>query len=95
MRVVFVALLGLASLGVAGPGATTENRPSALGQITERASLGGVLRQIGERWPGRALTARTIERDGRSLYQIKWLGTDGKVRDILCDARTGQILHVH
>jgi hypothetical protein len=95
MRLVFFALLGLASLGAPGPGATTESRSSALVWVADRPPLGAVLRQIEERWPGRALTARTIQRDGRPLYQIKWLGTDGQVRDIICDARTGQILRVH
>jgi len=34
------------------------------------------------------------EHDGRPLYRIKWLGADGKVRDITADARTGEILAV-
>jgi uncharacterized membrane protein YkoI len=56
--------------------------------------LDAVLRSIRERFPGRALEARQIERDGRAVYRIKWLGDDGKVRDILADAATGAIVRV-
>ena len=44
--------------------------------------LGQVLRQIGTRYPGRALDAELIEREGPPLYRIKWLGEDGKVREV-------------
>ena len=56
--------------------------------------LGAVLRQIGQRIPGRALDARQAERDGRKVYRVKWLGDDGKVRDVLVDAESGKILRV-
>jgi hypothetical protein len=79
MRLVLFALLGLASLGAVGPGATTESRSSGPVWVADRPPLGAVLRQIEERWPGRALTARTFQREGRPLYQIKWLGTDGQM----------------
>jgi hypothetical protein len=92
MRLV-LALLVLASLGAASPGALAAGS-GALLWIADRPSLGVVLRRISDRFPGRALTAQTIERHGRALYRIKWLGADGKVRDITCDARTGEILSV-
>ncbi len=95
MRLVLLVLLALAGVGAATPGSAAESRSSALVRIADRPPLGTVLRRIEERWPGRALTARTVERNGRPLYQIKWLGTDGKVRDITCDATTGEILRVH
>jgi Peptidase propeptide and YPEB domain len=95
MRLVLLVLLGLVSLGAARPGALAEGRSGTLMWIAERPSLGAVLRTIGQRYPGRALAAHVIERDGRSLYRIKWLGADGKVRDITADARTGEILRVH
>ena len=62
--------------------------------IADQQPLGMVLKAIGERYPGRALDARRIERDGRALYRIKWLGDDGKVREITADAETGAILSV-
>lgn len=51
-----------------------------------------VLSQIARRYPGRALDARMQERGGRPIYWIKWLAEDGKVWEIVVDARTGQIL---
>jgi uncharacterized membrane protein YkoI len=56
--------------------------------------LGQVLEAIGRRIPGRALDARRIERDGRTLYSVKWLGEDGKVRVITVDARSGEIKQI-
>ena len=56
--------------------------------------LGKILRQIGQRYPGRALDAELIEREQATIYRIKWLGEDGKVREITADARTGRILDV-
>jgi uncharacterized membrane protein YkoI len=86
------------ALGVtAAPGvahATQRERVRHVAEGVELQPLGAVLRGIGRRYPGRALDARRVERDGRPLYQIKWLGQDGKVRDITADARTGQILQV-
>jgi hypothetical protein len=54
-------------------------------------SLGQVLKAIDRQIPGRALDARQIERDGRTLYSVKWLGSDGKVRVITVAAATGRI----
>ena len=92
MRLV-LALLVLASLGAPSPGSAAAGG-SLLLRVAERAALGSVLRQIDHRWPGRALAARTDERNGRSIYVIKWLGADGKVRDITADATSGEILRV-
>ena len=63
-------------------------------RLVAESDLGAVLRAIGARYPGRALDARRVERDGRAIYRIKWLGDDGKVREITADATTGQILSV-
>ena len=95
MRLVLLVLLVLAGLGAADPGALAAGRAGTLLEIADQPPLGAVLRAIGQRYPGRALAAQAIERDGRSLYRIKWLGTDGKVRDITADARTGEILRIH
>ena len=56
--------------------------------------LGQVLRRINERYPGRALDAELIERAEPPTYRIKWLGEDGKVREVTADARTGRIIEV-
>ena len=75
----------------AAPGAW---RGGGLHLVAESKPLGAVLRAIGARYPGHALDARRVERDGRPLYRIKWLGDDGKVREITADAATGEILSV-
>ncbi len=88
-------LLVLAAIVPLSPAAAVGSQPSLLLPVADQPPLGAVLRRIGQRYPGRALAAHVIERDGRSLYRIKWLGADGKVRDITADARTGEILRVH
>jgi hypothetical protein len=83
----------LAAPGVSLAGALPRGVSNGIVLIADQP-LGAVLRAIGERYPGHALDARRIERDGRALYRIKWLGDDGKVREITADARTGEILSV-
>jgi hypothetical protein len=87
---------------LAAPGVSLIGGAGALGRdarngrvlIADQQPLGAVLRAIGERYPGRALDARMIERNDRVLYRIKWLGNDGKVREITADAATGTIVSV-
>lgn len=81
-------------VSLAGVGALHSGAGNGIVLIADEQPLGAVLRAIGQRYPGRALDARRIERDGRALYRIKWLGDDGKVREITADARTGDILSV-
>lgn len=95
---VCTALLFALALSPAAPVAHAADKAGwqhpGVWRIADQQPLGAVLQAIGQRYPGRALDARRIERDGRALYQIKWLGDDGKVRDITADARTGEILSV-
>ena len=104
VRIALAAMLLAALFASAAPtpSGAAPARPSVgrldatgLRLIADQVPLGAVLRSIAKRYPGRALDARQIERDGRALYQIKWLGDDGKVRDITADARTGEILRIH
>jgi len=89
----FALALGLVLVAAAPvPGAAVAQRVAA--EDTAVIPLGRVLHAIAERFPGHALDAALVERDGRPVYRIKWLGRDGKVRDILADARTGEILRV-
>ena len=73
----------------AAPGGTR-----VVAQVEGVQPLGRVLRRIEERYPGRALDAELIEREQAPVYRIKWLGEDGKVREVTADARTGSILQV-
>ena len=95
MRLLAVALFVLVLAAMSGPSAAS---PFADGRVTAQAEgvqpLGRVLRQIEQRYPGRALDAELIERAEPPVYRIKWLGEDGKVREVRVDARTGSILEV-
>ncbi|HSA80574.1 MAG TPA: PepSY domain-containing protein [Geminicoccaceae bacterium] len=88
------ALLAAPDVSVAGAAGALRRGVSGAILLVADQPLGAVLRTIGERYPGHALEARRIERDGRAVYRIKWLGDDGKVREITADARTGEILTV-
>jgi uncharacterized membrane protein YkoI len=65
-----------------------------LAQARNVEPLGAVLKRIEQRFPGRALDARLNEREDPPVYRVKWLGDDGKVREVTADARSGRILDV-
>jgi uncharacterized membrane protein YkoI len=95
MRLLALALIS--GLGVAPwPGATMAAGHGAARVVAQADAvpLGQVLRAIAGRFPGRALDAELVERGGRQVYRIKWLGNDGKVREVVADARSGEILRV-
>jgi uncharacterized membrane protein YkoI len=95
MRLVAVVLLVCALAAAASPVRSAPSRDAAMVAQAEGVQpLGQVLRQIGSRYPGRALDAQLIERGDPPVYRIKWLGEDGKVREVTADARTGRILAV-
>ena len=95
MRLLAVVLLVLGLAAMSGPA-----WPASLGKAPVMAQaegvqpLGRVLRQIEQRFPGRALDAELIERAEPPVYRVKWLGEDGKVREVRVNARTGRILGV-
>jgi uncharacterized membrane protein YkoI len=95
MRLPAVVLLACALAATASPATPASfGRERVVAQAEEVQPLGRVLRRIEERFPGRALDAQLIERDQSPIYRVKWLGEDGKVREVTADARTGRILGV-
>lgn len=74
--------------------ADAHDRARSAVQAGEARPLGAILPSIEQRYPGRALSADVAEEGGNLIYRIKWLGQDGKVRDITVDARTGRIVSV-
>jgi uncharacterized membrane protein YkoI len=95
MRLLALALiLGLGAAPWPGATAATGRGAARVVAQAEAVPLGHVLRAIAERFPGRALDAQRTERGGRQVYRIKWLGNDGKVREVLADAQSGEILSV-
>ena len=93
MRLAVVLLLGL--VAASGP---AWSAPKFWGPVVAQAEkvepLGAVLKRIEKRYPGRALDAQLIERGDPPVYRVKWLGDDGKVREVTADARTGTIVDV-
>jgi len=90
----WVPLLVLAGLCLSRVATAAE--PSAmlhLAQADDVKPLAQVLQTIGQRFPGHALDAELVGQ-GEPRYLVKWLGEDGKVREITADARSGQILDV-
>ncbi|MGH6920837.1 MAG: PepSY domain-containing protein [Geminicoccaceae bacterium] len=93
MRWVFVLLM-LAGLCLPGVAAATQPPGMLrLAQAEDVKPLAQILQTIGQRFPGHALDAELV-RQGEPRYRVKWLGEDGKVREITADARSGQILDV-
>jgi uncharacterized membrane protein YkoI len=64
-----------------------------LAQAEDVKPLAQVLQTIGARFPGHALDAELVGQ-GEPRYRVKWLGEDGKVREITADAKSGQIVDV-
>jgi uncharacterized membrane protein YkoI len=93
MRWVLVLLL---LTGLCLPRIAVMAEPSAVLQLAQTGDvkpLAQVLQTIGQRFPGHALDAELVgQREPR--YRVKWLGEDGKVREITADARSGEILDV-
>ena len=95
MRLLAVVLLACALAAAASPAWPASFRGGAIvAQAESVQPLGQVLRRINERYPGRALDAELIERAEPPTCRIKWLGEDGKVREVTADARTGRIVEV-
>lgn len=84
-------LPGLGKFGIApAPSKLIDDQPQAV----ERAKpLAAVLKTIRRRLPGRALGAKLAQWQGREVYEIRWIGENGKVHDITADAVSGDILN--
>jgi uncharacterized membrane protein YkoI len=91
MRLLGVVVLLFGLIAAPGPGWLAL---PALAQAENVEPLGAVLKRIEQRYPGRALDAQLNQRADPPVYRVKWLGDDGKVREVTADARTGRILDV-
>src|SRR5919106_3656610 len=95
MRLLAVVLLVCGLAATASPAWPASPGGSAVVAQSEGVQpLGKVLLPNEARYPGPALDAQLIEREQSAIYRIKWLGEDGKLREITADARTGRILEV-
>ncbi|HEX5419061.1 MAG TPA: PepSY domain-containing protein [Gammaproteobacteria bacterium] len=73
---------------VAGPDAppmayAAQRGPLTLAQATALAE---------RRYKGRVVRAETVKQGGRTVYEIRILGPDGRVRTVRIDAETGAFL---
>jgi len=93
MRLLGIVVLLFALVAASVPAWPAPDR-TVIAQAERVESLSAVLKRIGQRFPGRALDAQLIERADPPVYRVKWLGDDGKVREVTADARTGRILDV-
>jgi len=96
MRTLKPALGLLLAMIAAQPAPAVELPPPLLHLIADEdvVPLAKVLRSIEARIPGRALDAKVRRGGDQPTYRVKWLGEDGKVRDVIADARSGKILKV-
>lgn len=83
-------LPGLGNFGIApAPSKLIDSQPRPAEQAKP---LEAVLEAIRRRLPGRALGAKLAQWRGREVYEIRWIGENGQVRDITADAVSGKIL---
>ena len=54
--------------------------------------LGRVLEQLRRRAPGKQLDVGIEQREGRSVYRVRWAAADGRRIDYIVDAETGAVL---
>lgn len=94
IRVLLVLALMLGTWAARGPAPAAFAAASRELAQAEVVPLGSVLDAIAQRFPGHALDAQLSGTGQGAVYRIKWLGQDGRVRDITVDAQTGQILQV-
>jgi uncharacterized membrane protein YkoI len=94
IRFLLVPVLMLGTWAALDPGPTALTAAATELAQADVMSLGSVLDAIARRFPGRALDAQLGQTGRGPIYRIKWLGQDGRVRDVTVDARTGQILQV-
>lgn len=73
-----------------GPPPERRNRPATPFAIPAGPmTLDEAVRKVQRRTDGRILDARTVERDGRTIYRIKVLTNDNRVRVLRFDASGG------
>jgi len=56
--------------------------------------LEDILKNIKLTFPGKILEIELEQEDGKIIYEVEILGTDGVVREIYINAKTGKLLSV-
>ncbi len=71
--------------------ATDQDRARDAVKAGEARPLAVILPQVRDRFPGRMLDARLVQRDGGAFYVLKILGADGQVSEVTVDAASGAV----
>lgn len=99
MRIAGCALLLFTSLALSSvpssafSGSEQDSARQAV-ESGEIRSLKDILRQVKPQLDGRVLDTQLNDAGGNWIYRVKVLGRDGRVRILMIDARSGQILQV-
>lgn len=85
-------LLGLALTSALAEGKDDHDRARAAVEAGEILPLPTLLEQLQRTYPGQVLALELEQDDGRWIYEIKVLQTDGRLLKLKLDARTAQVL---
>ena len=94
------ALLSLLMLAVTAPATAGQSRHGAqpfkgstltASTYAEGISLDEAVARMEKRYDARVVRAEEKQRDGRRVYRIRLLGTDGRVFEVTVDAASGQV----
>jgi len=96
MKWLGIALFALAVLATAPTGEAQGRRNGARGAVEsgDTRPLGEILPRVRSQYPGQLLDAQLVRRGGRPVYQLRILGSGGRVQVLSVDARTAEILGV-
>ena len=89
--------IAILAAGLSGPVAAgrDHNEIRRLRSAGEILSLETIIATHRRQYPhGQLLEAELEMEEGRYVYELKFLGADGVVRDFEYDARTGQLWHI-
>jgi len=84
--------ISLAVFPALGGSRLDQDEAQALVEQGKMLPLEQLLERHAERLRGQLLDVELERDDGRLIYEIEVLGTDGRVREVELDARTGDLL---
>lgn len=91
LLLVVALLTGLPAAALANPPHTPAVQPGQLVQASDRISLNQATRMVREETGGRVLSAEEVQRGNRSVYRIRVLLGEGRVRVVEVDPQSGRM----
>ena len=86
-----VLLIGLPATGLGNPPQVPMAQPGHLIPASDSMSLNQATRMVREETGGRILSAEEVQRGNRSVYRIRVLLDEGRVRVVEVDPGTGRM----